>query len=70
VSEDIYVTYGKSTCPLCKTHWPVTIFADCVLPACGCYGHDASAANPQRPCLQCGTEHARTCPHMPTRMVL
>lgn len=27
------------------------------MPSCGCYGHDASAANPNRPCELCGLTH-------------
>jgi hypothetical protein len=70
VSEDVYQTHGHSTCPLCETRWAVTIYADYVLPACGCYGHDGSPANPARPCHTCGAEHARSCQRMPRRMVL
>jgi hypothetical protein len=70
VSEDVYLTYGHSTCPLCETYWPVTVYADCLLPACGCFGEDGSAMNPSRPCLSCGSKHARSCQMMPTRLVL
>jgi hypothetical protein len=70
VSEDVYPTYGRSTCPVCAISWPVTAYADCVLPACGCFGQDGSAANPARPCLPCGSKHARSCPRMPARLIL
>jgi hypothetical protein len=70
VSEDVYLTYGHSTCPVCAISWPVTAYADCVLPACGCFGQDGSAANPSRPCLTCGSKHARSCPRMPARLIL
>ena len=70
MSEDVYLTYGHSTYPLCETYWPVTVYADCLLPACGCFGEDGSAMNPSRPCLSCGSKHARSCQRMPTRLVL
>lgn len=52
---------GRSTCPICKREWLVTPFDDCMVPACGCYGTDTSAANPHRPCDDCGTSHAWAC---------
>lgn len=58
---------GMSTCPLCLREWLVTPWSDCMLPACGCFGSDTSAANPSRPCEPCGITHAWTCPHMPER---
>lgn len=54
-------TAGESTCPMCGRAWTVTPFADCFMPACGCYGDDASAANPNRPCESCGLSHAWKC---------
>lgn len=56
---------GYSTCPICGRHWLVTMFDDCFLPVCGCYGNDASAANEHRPCEDCGYHHALTCDKMP-----
>lgn len=53
---------GVSTCPVCGRRWLVTPADDCMLPACGFYGYDASAANPARPCFDCGLKHAWTCP--------
>lgn len=58
---------GDSTCPCCGKTWVVTPFADCLLPACGCFGSDASADNLERPCYPCGLRHAWTCPEMPHR---
>lgn len=52
---------GRSTCPICEREWLVTPFDDCMVPACGCYGNDTSAANPARPCDTCGTRHAWSC---------
>lgn len=52
---------GTSTCPICRRHWWVTPLADCLLPACGCYGHDTGAGNPNRPCHPCGLSHALRC---------
>ena len=49
---------GESTCPICHKTWLVTPYADCMLPACGCYGDDTSANNPNRPCEPCGIAHA------------
>ena len=49
---------GQSTCPICHKTWLVTPYADCMLPACGCYGDDTSASNPNRPCEACGMAHA------------
>jgi hypothetical protein len=48
---------GESTCPICNRHWLVTPNDDCLLPACGCFGGDTSAANPARPCEACGLKH-------------
>lgn len=59
---------SESTCPICKRHWTVTIADDCMLPACGHYGHDTSAANPDRPCESCGLHHAWNCLDMPGRL--
>lgn len=50
---------GISTCPICKRTWLVTPWADCMLPACGCYGDDASTGD--RPCESCGLGHASKC---------
>lgn len=55
---------GKSTCPVCQLEWLVTPYADCLMPACGCFGFDSSEANPNRPCEDCGLKHARTCEKM------
>lgn len=49
---------GFSTCPVCTRTWEVTPHDDCMMPACGCFGTDASAANPARPCEGCGLRHA------------
>lgn len=54
-------TAGESTCPICGRHWTVTPLDDCMMPACGHYGFDTSAANPNRPCEDCGIIHAYTC---------
>lgn len=56
-----YIDAGESTCPMCGRIWTVTPRADCLMPACGCYGHDASHRNPARPCQSCGINHAFTC---------
>lgn len=58
-------TGGESTCPMCDTHWTVTPVRDCLMPACGCYGHDASPSNPHRPCHWCGLRHAIGCEKRP-----
>jgi len=50
---------GWSTCPLCEKHWLVTPREDCLVPACGCYGDDASQGD--RPCEPCGLNHAWSC---------
>ena len=60
-------TAGTSTCPGCGVTWTVTPARDCMLPACGCYGHDTGPSNPARPCEACGLGHAFTCPKMPGR---
>ena len=52
---------GISTCPICGKQWLVTLYEDCMLPACGCYGDDTSENNPNRPCEICGIQHALTC---------
>lgn len=52
---------GWSTCPMCERHWLVTPTHDCMMPACGHYGYDYSADNPNRPCEPCGLKHAWTC---------
>lgn len=49
---------GASTCPICGRSWTVTPWDDCLLPACGCYGHDVGPGNPNRPCNRCGLRHA------------
>lgn len=56
---------GESTCPACKRHWIVTVFDDCMMPICGCFGHDVSANNPNRVCNGCGIQHAMKCKRMP-----
>lgn len=53
------VSLGHSTCPVCGKHWLVTPQQDCFLPGCGCFGHDVSANNPERPCHDCGWSHIR-----------
>ena len=55
---------GYSTCPICNRYWLITMFDDCMLPACGCYGNDVSADNPDRPCHSCGLKHALSCVKM------
>lgn len=52
---------GVSRCPLCGQVWLVTVYADCFMPACGCYGQDTSADNPNRPCEPCGMRHFSAC---------
>jgi len=52
---------GKSRCPMCGRKWIVTPTDDCLLPACGCFGHDTSELNPNRPCNSCGLNHAFSC---------
>lgn len=52
---------GWSTCPMCQRRWLVTMYEDCMMPACGCYGHDTSEKNPNRPCESCGINHALNC---------
>lgn len=54
---------GFSVCPVCSRHWLVTPADDCLLPACGCFGHDPSHGD--RPCEACGLAHALTCEYMP-----
>jgi hypothetical protein len=46
---------GVSTCPICKRQWTVTPADDCILPECGCYGHEPALGD--RPCEACGTAH-------------
>lgn len=58
---------GRSTCPQCGRRWWVTPLDDCLVPACGCYGTDTGADNPERPCHRCGLAHATSCEHMPAR---
>jgi len=55
---------GESTCPICNRTWLVTMYEDCLLPACGCYGEDTGPDNQHRPCHSCGLEHAFSCPKM------
>jgi hypothetical protein len=52
------LTAGESTCPICGITWRVTPQQDCLMPGCGCFGHDTTAANPARPCGPCGLRHA------------
>jgi hypothetical protein len=52
---------GYSTCPMCGRNWLVTPAADCLVPACGCYGDDTGPTNPRRPCHPCGLNHALAC---------
>ncbi len=52
---------GMSTCPICHKSWLVTPFADCLMPACGCYGHDVSEKNHSRLCQNCGIQHVLHC---------
>lgn len=56
-----YLDAGRSICPVCARSWTVTPLDDCLMPACGCYGHDASHRNPARPCHTCGLAHALGC---------
>lgn len=60
----------RSTCPICGRAWKVWLGDDCLLPLCGCFGHDASEANPNRPCEACGTAHAVSCHKMPPEEAL
>lgn len=53
---------GTSTCPICRRTWTVTPHDDCLMPSCGCFGMDSSAANSHRPCQSCGVNHALACP--------
>ena len=55
---------GYSTCPVCKRHWLITVFDDCMLPECGCFGNDVSTHNPNRICESCGMKHVYICPKM------
>lgn len=55
------INAGMSTCPICHSTWLVTPARDCLVPACGCFGHDVSAANPSRPHYGCGLTHAMRC---------
>lgn len=59
------LTAGESTCPVCSMTWTVTPARDCLMPSCGCFGDDFSAANPARPCESCGVSHALRCDKMP-----
>ena len=52
---------GPSWCPMCGRRWWVTPRLDCLVPACGCFGSDTSAANTERPCHGCGLAHALRC---------
>ena len=52
---------GMSKCPVCGKEWLVTPGNDCLLPACGCFGSDTSAANPNRICEPCGMHHFANC---------
>jgi hypothetical protein len=61
------LTAGESTCQICGDTWTVTPARDCLVPACGCYGHDTSPANPARPCESCGIRHAVRCLRRPRR---
>lgn len=56
------INAGTSTCPICERVWLVTPRDDCMMPACGHFGTDSSAANPSRPCESCGLAHAWKCP--------
>jgi hypothetical protein len=56
---------GVSVCPICGRQWHVSPVDDCMVPACGCFGHDVFATNPYRPCEYCGVTHARECEKMP-----
>lgn len=58
---------GISKCPICGRTWLVTPYDDCMIPACGCYGKDSSAENPNRPCEKCGMDHARNCKLIPSK---
>lgn len=63
--SELPVNAGMSTCPLCQRRWLVTPAADCLLPACGCFGTDTTASNPHRPCHSCGLSHALACSKTP-----
>ena len=45
-------------CPICTRVWTPTMFDDCLLPACGCFGTELDRATP---CNSCGLSHAWTC---------
>ena len=49
-------------CPICGRVWTPTMFDDCLLPACGCFG---SELDRQTPCEPCGLAHAWNCPKRP-----
>jgi hypothetical protein len=59
-------TAGQSTCPICGRTWTVSVYDDCLVPACGCYGTSTGADNPSRPCESCGLAHAFGCDKMPS----
>ena len=64
--EDVMRDAGCSTCPVCKKKWLVTVFEDCIIPACGCFGSmdNTGPENPNRPCEACGLAHAFSCGKM------
>ena len=59
---------GYSKCPICGIEWLVTRSNDCLLPSCGCFGHDTSERNKNRPCFSCGLKHAMNCKKKDTNL--
>jgi hypothetical protein len=54
-------------CPICQRVWVPSMFDDYCLPACGCYGEEATR---DTPCEPCGISHAWNCPNLPGRQEL
>lgn len=48
-------------CPICERVWTPTMFDDCCLPACGCFGTELDR---NTPCEPCGISHAWNCPKL------
>lgn len=49
-------------CPICERVWTPTMFDDCCLPLCGCFG---TVMDRDTPCEPCGISHAWNCPKAP-----
>lgn len=48
------------TCPICNRTWRISMYDDCMVPACGCYG-SFPPETASVPCHSCGTRHAFQC---------